>query len=238
MPARVDFSSDATDDLGMLDWFKRRYLDLIGSIYLYNEHRGYTALDRVLEAVRVRFPDDHAFIAAIETHRADERKHYVMFRRWYAKRSQMPLLVDRTCGHIDRFVEIMFGSTIDRLDAHQFAADDRLFEKMCRVISLTERRGYRQVDILLRHPVVRRDPGLIKIFRIIKQDEPSHWEPYEGWLRDNRKREPKWWEHAIDTFIHSELLFVKLPVLFFNPRLRRRSDWPDANEGPQPRAAM
>lgn len=221
----------------MLIWFSRRYLDLLGSIYIYNEHRGYTAIDRVLEAARVRFPSDHPLVAAIEKHRADERKHYVMFRRWFEKRNQKPLFVDRMCGHIDRFVEIMFGSTIDRLDTNQFVAEDRLFEKLCRVISLTERRGYHQVEILLRHPLVRKDHGLIKIFRVIEKDEPSHWEPYEGWLRANGKREPKWWERGIDTFIHSELLFVKLPFLFLNPRLRRREDWPDANEGAGFRAA-
>ena len=44
-------------------WYRRRYLDLLGSIYIYNEHRGYTAIDRVLEAVRARWPDDHALIA-------------------------------------------------------------------------------------------------------------------------------------------------------------------------------
>ena len=86
-------------------WFTRRYLDLLGSIYIYNEHRGYTAIDRVLEAVRARSPDDHALIAAIESHRADERKHYVMFRRWFERRGVMPLALDRTFGHIDRFIE-------------------------------------------------------------------------------------------------------------------------------------
>jgi hypothetical protein len=215
----------------MVAWFSRRYLDLLGSIYIYNEHRGYTALDRVLEAVRARSSDDHALISAIEKHRADERKHYLMFRRWYEKRGQMPLFVDRTCGHIDRFVEITFRTTIDRLDTRRIIAEDRLFEKLCRVISLTEKRGYRQVETLLKHPLVQKDPSLIKIFRIIKQDEPDHWAPYDGWLRANGKREPKWWERAIDTFIHSELLFLKLPILFLHPRLGRRSDWPDANEG-------
>jgi hypothetical protein len=214
----------------MIAWFSRRYLDLLGSIYIYNEHRGYTALDRVLEAVRARSPDDHALISAIEKHRADERKHYLMFRRWYEKRGQMPLSVDRTCGHIDRFVEITFRTTIDHLDTRRIIAEDRLFEKLCRVISLTEKRGYRQVETLLKHPLVQKDPSLIKIFRIIKQDEPDHWAPYDGWLRANSKREPKWWERAIDTFIHSELLFLKLPILFLHPRLGRRSDWPDANE--------
>ena len=218
----------------MRAWFSKRYLDLLGSIYIYNEHRGYTALDRVLEAVRQRSPDDHAFIAAVEEHRADERKHYLMFRRWYEKRGQMPLFVDRTCGHIDRFVEIMFGSTIDRLDTHAVIANDDLFEKLCRVISLTEKRGYKQVEILLAHPLVRQDGGLMKIFRIIKQDEPSHWEPYDGWLRANGKREPKWWERAVDTFIHSELLFLKLPALFLNLGMRRRMAWADEGEAVQP----
>jgi len=221
----------------LLNRFRNRYLDLLGSIYIYNEHRGYTALDRVLEAVRARSPDDRAFIAAIEQHRADERKHYLMFRRWYERRGQMPLFVDRTCGHIDRFVEIMFGSTIDRLDTSQVIDDDRQFEKLCRVISLTEKRGFRQVEILLNHPLVRRDRGLIKIFQIIHQDEPSHWAPYDGWLKANGKREPKWWERAIDGFIHSELLFLKLPLLFLNAGMRRRGEWADAHEPSEPVAA-
>src|SRR5919107_6221747 len=100
----------------MRGWYRHRYLDLLGSIYIYNEHRGYTAIDRVLEAVRARWPDDHELIARIEKHRADERKHYLMFRRWFERRGTMPLWVDRTCGHIDRFVGIMFRSSIDELD--------------------------------------------------------------------------------------------------------------------------
>lgn len=220
----------------MLAWFSCRYLDLLGSIYIYNEHRGYTALDRVLEAVRMRSPDNRAFIAAIEKHRADERKHYLMFKRWYERRGQMPLFVDRTCGHIDRFVEIMFRKRIDDLETRKIIDDDRLFERLCRVISLTEKRGYRQVEILLNHPIVRTDPGLMKIYRIIEQDEPSHWAPYDRWLRENDKREPQWWERAIDTFIHSELLFLKLPILFL-ARLKRREAWADANEEPRLQAA-
>jgi hypothetical protein len=212
----------------MIAWFRRRYLDLLCSIYIYNEHRGYTSIDRVLEAVRARSPDDHALIAAIEKHRADEHKHYMMFKRWFELRGKMPLRVDRTCGHIDRFVEIMFRQTIDELDTDAIIAQDALFEKLCRVISLTEQRGFRQVEILLRHPLVRHDRALIRIFEVIHRDEPSHWAPYDGWLRANGKRDPKWWERAIDSFIHSELLFLKLPALFLNPRLRRRVDWADA----------
>ena len=214
----------------MFDWFRRRYLDVLGSIYIYNEHRGYTAIDRVLDAVRQRSPDDADLIAAIEQHRVDERTHYVMFRRWFERQGRMPLAVDRTFGHIDRFIEIMFRKKIDDLDTQAVIDDDRLFEKLCRVIALTEQRGYRQVEILLDHPMVKSDPVLMKIFAIIKKDEPSHWAPYEGWLRTHGKREPKWWERRVDTFIHSELLFLKLPILFLNPFVGRRKDWADSGE--------
>jgi hypothetical protein len=214
----------------VLSWFRRRYLDLLGSIYIYNEHRGYTALDRVLEAVRARSPDDLQLIAAIERHRADERKHYMMFRRWFERRGVMPYRVDRAFGHIDRFVEIMFRSTIDRLDTQAVIDRDELFEKLCRVISLTEQRGYRQVEILLRHPLVRGDKVLMKIFEVIERDEPSHWAPYEGWLEAHARRRPAWWERAIDSLIHSELLFLKLPFLFLRAGLPRRTEWPDAAE--------
>jgi hypothetical protein len=212
----------------MIDWYRRRYLDVLGSIYIYNEHRGYTALDRVLEAVRTHAPHDAEFIAAIEKHRADERKHYVMFQRWFERRGVMPYAVDRAFGHIDRFVGIMFGKRIDELDTDEMFEREELFERLCRVISLTEQRGYRQVEILLRHPIVRDDKILTKIFEIIEHDEPSHWAPYETWLKAHGKRSPKWWERAIDTFIHSELMVLKVPVLFLMPGLRRRNSWPDA----------
>jgi len=210
-------------------WFSRRYLDILGSIYIYNEHRGYTALYGLLEGVR-QSPRYRDLTAAIEKHAADERRHYLMFQHWYETRRQMPLFVDRACGHIDRFVEIMFRTAIDDIDVDAVLADERLFERLCRVISLTERRGYRQVEILLSHPIVKQDAGLMKIFRVIKRDEPSHWEPYERWLGENGKRAPNWRERLIDGFIHSELLFLKLPILFLYLGLRRRGSWPDAHD--------
>jgi hypothetical protein len=214
----------------MRSWFRRRYLDVLGSIYLYNEHRGYTAIDQVLAAVRTRWPGDHALIAKIEQHRADERKHYLMFRRWFERRGEMPLAVDSTCGHIDRFVGIMFRSTIDELDPIKLVGRDDLFARLCRVISLTEKRGHRQVEILLRHPLVRSEPTLTRIFRVIEQDEPSHWAPYDEWLKTHGARNPRWWERAIDGFIHGELLFIKLPILFLNRGMKRLGAWPDQLE--------
>ena len=218
----------------MRAWFRNRYLDLLGSIYIYNEHRGYTAIDDLLAAVRARWPDDHELIATIEKHRADEYKHYVMFRRWFERRGVMPYALDRAFGHIDRFVDIMFGSTIDNLDKMQVVRSDRLFARLCRVISLTERRGYKQVEILLGNSHVLSDKQLTKIFRIIEQDEPSHWAPYDGWLEAHGQRNDKWWERLVDSFIHSELLFLKLPVLFLHPSLKRRSRFADEEDGRVP----
>ncbi|MBA2936682.1 ferritin-like domain-containing protein [Sphingomonas sp. CGMCC 1.13654] len=220
----------------MIQWFRRRYLELLGSIYVYNEHRGYTAIDRVIEAIKARTPLDPCFLSAIEKHRADERKHYEMFRRWFQLRGVMPFSVDRTCGHIDRFVEIMFGSSIDDLDTTDLVERDALFERLCRVIALTERRGYQQVETLLRHPIVRGDATLMRIFRIIRRDEPSHWAPYEAWLERRSVHRSTWWERCIDGFIHSELLFLKLPILFLTPQLKRRTAWCDANDATAPTA--
>jgi hypothetical protein len=106
----------------LLQRFRSRYLDVLASVYIYNEYRGYTSLDRVLTAVRALCPDDVHFIAQIEKHRADERKHYIMFKRYFEHRGQMPLTVGRACGHIDRFIEAIFGCTIDFLDTDAIVA--------------------------------------------------------------------------------------------------------------------
>jgi hypothetical protein len=142
----------------------------------------------------------------------------------------MPYAIDSTCGHIDRFVGIMFRSKIDDLDSPSVVATDQLFGRLCRVIALTEKRGYRQVEILLRNSHVRSDARLIKIFRIIERDEPSHWEPYESWLDDHGERRDRWWERNVDRFIHSELLFLKLPILFLNPFLKKQELFADEGE--------
>ena len=64
----------------------------------------------------------------------------------------------------------------------------------------------------------------------IEKDEPSQWPPYDNWLKAHGRRDPRWWERWIDSLIHSELMIPKLPVLFINPWLRRRTDWADASE--------
>jgi hypothetical protein len=214
----------------MFAWFRTRYLDLLGSIYIYNEHRGYTSIDRVLDAVRSRHPGARAFIAAVEKHRRDERQHYLMFRRYFEDMGRMPYRVDRTCGHIDRLIRLTFGCGIDELDTDVIIDSPALFHKMCRIIMLTERRGMRQVEILLNSPLMTSDKRLVKIFKVIERDEPSHWAPYQAWLEEHGGGAPTRAERAADALVHRTLLTVKLPALYLNPRLRRRTDWYDDGE--------
>jgi hypothetical protein len=214
----------------MLSLLRNRYLDVLGSIYIYNEHRGYTSIDRVLAAVKTRWPDDQRFIAEVEKHRADERKHYLLFRRWFQKRGVMPLMVDRTCGHIDRLVRLIFGCNVDDLDQDEVTGNHEQFAKLCRVIVLTEQRGMRTVETLLQSPLIHGDERLLKIFDVIEEDEPSHWAPYEGWLKRNRGGEPRWNERIADKIVHATMLLVKLPALYLNPFVGRREDWPDASD--------
>ena len=169
-----------------------RYLEVVASIYLYNEHRGYTALDRVLEAARARCPGEAEFIKAVASHRADERKHYLMFKRWFERRGRMPLAVDRSCGHIDHFIQRIFGCKIDDLDTAAVIADGRAFERLCRIIMLTEQRGFAQVEVLLRNRMIRADPVMSRIFTIIHADEPSHFLPYQHWLEGQGRAHGRW----------------------------------------------
>ncbi len=213
----------------LIQRFRNRYLDVLASVYIYNEHRGYTSLDRVLEAVRLCCPDDPGFIAEVVSHRADEEKHYRMFRRWFELQGRMPLAVDHTCGHIDRFIERVFGCTIEQLDTAAIVADAAEFEKLCRVIMLTEQRGFTQVEVLLRNSIVRSDAVMNRIFGIIHRDEPSHFLPYQGWLSKHGKPTATWRERMTDFWIHKSLMLIKLPALFCQAAVPRLERWPDAD---------
>jgi hypothetical protein len=214
----------------MLAAAHRRYLDILASVYIYNEHRGYTSIDRVLEAARSRHPGEKRFIAAVEKHRRDERQHYLMFRRYFEDLGEMPYLVDNTCGHIDRLIRLTFGCGIDDLDTDEIIDSPELFHRLCRVIMLTEQRGMRQVEILLNSRLMTSDKRLVKIFKVIERDEPSHWAPYQAWLEAHGGGRPTRTERAADALVHKTLLTVKLPALYLNPRLPRRTDWQDAGE--------
>lgn len=213
----------------MLERVRKRHLELLCSIYVYNEHRGYTALDTVLAGVRERYPGDHAFIAQIEKHRADEYKHYLMFKRWFEQRGVMPFVVDRSLGQIDGIIQLCFGMQIDALDTQSVITSDEAFGKLCRIISLTERRGMSLVENLLGSSLIT-DRDFIKILKVVERDEPSHWAPYEDWLSRHGDLRPRFFERLADVAVHATLVGVKVPLMFVNPNLPRRTDWPDARD--------
>ena len=213
--------------------FRDRYLDILASVYLYNEHRGYTSLDRVIMAVRRCCPDEPEFLAQVVRHRADEHKHYHMFRRWFERAGRMPLAMDRSVGHIDRFILRTFGCTIDELDTAFVAASPREFEKLCRVIMLTEQRGFRQVEILLGNGWVRSDPVMTRIFEIVHRDEPGHFLPYRHWLERQGCATARWQEKWSDFLIHRTLLLGRIPALFLDRALPRLTRWPHEDDVPQ-----
>lgn len=211
---------------------EQRYLELLCSVYLYNEHRGYTGLDRILEAIRKDYPVGDPFIAKIEKHRADERKHYVMFKRWFERRGKMPFHVGKA-GQIDGIIEMFFGKDIDALEPTPLMASGPNFAKLCRAIALTERRGIEQVWNFLGSPLVQKDDHLVKILKVVERDEPSHWEPYEEWLTKNGHPHVRLRERAVDLVAHVTLVAGKFPAMLANPRLRRRTDWPDDTSPPE-----
>ncbi|GJL93233.1 ferritin-like domain-containing protein [Hyphococcus sp.] len=215
----------------MLETAKRRFLDILASIYIYNEHRGYSSIDRVLEAIYARFPNETGFIARVEKHRSDERKHYLMFRRYFEARGYMPYSVDKSCGHIDKLIKLTFGCGVDELDHDTIVADDQLFFKLCRVIMITEIRGMNQLDVLLENAFVKTDRMLMKIFAVIRRDEPSHWTPYRDWLKEKNGGEPLWSERASDALVHASLVLYKVPTLYLTPNLKRRTHWHDESDG-------
>jgi hypothetical protein len=69
-----------------------------------------------------------------------------------------------------------------------------------------------------------------RIFRIVHEDEPSHFLPYRAWLDRQERPVALWRERLADWCIHKVLLLNKLPSLFFAAGAARMTQWPDAGE--------
>jgi hypothetical protein len=206
--------------------FPDRFYEVVASVYLYNEYTGWRGLERLLEAVKKKMPEEREFITVVEKHAADERKHYLLFRRYFQNRGTMPLNVDATFGYVDQFVRLIFRSSLDGLDQAAILADDRRFFRMCRLIMMTEFRGMKQVAALLRNGLIRRHPELERIYRVIEKDEPSHCLPYQAWLTTKGGHLPGFAERLADLWIHYSLVALKIPLLFLNLRAARLREFP------------
>ena len=214
------------DDLGMFQKFLSRYHTVIASIYLYNEFRGYTELERLLIAVREKFPTETEFIRAVEKHTDDERKHYKMFRHYFESHGLMPLAVDRNSGYVDKFVKLIFRRKLSDLNTATILGNNEEFFKLCRLVMMTEFRGMKQVTALLNSSLIRRNEELLRIFRIIERDEPTHCYPYQQWLRSRSSHEAGWRERVTDLWVHYSLILIKFPLIFLNPFHRRFHEFP------------
>ena len=143
---------------------------------------------------------------------------------------RMPLKVDSGVGHIDRFIQWVFRCSIEELDTSEIVGSEDDFERLCRVIMLTEQRGYAQVGIILKNKLIMSDPIMKRIFEIVHKDEPDHFLPYQRWLERQGRATAKWNERAADWTIHKILMLAKLPALFLDAGRPRLERWPDEDD--------
>ena len=204
-----------------------RFYDVLASIYIYNEYTGYIELEKLLDAITIKFPEEKEFIAAVEKHTSDEKKHYLMFREYFDKAGKKPFVVDKTYGYIDLFIKLIFKKPIEELNREEIVNDDKNFFKLCRLIMMTEFRGMKQVDKLLKNFLIKKNNSLIKIFKIIERDEPTHCYPYQYWLKKRNGHLPGFEEKFTDLWIHYSILLIKFPMLFLNFRLARMNKFYD-----------
>ncbi len=205
--------------------FKTRVTDVILSVYLFNEQRGFRYLDNLAKVFAEKYPKEEMMLRSIQKHSRDERRHYQLFCRYFENRGYMPYATDEWCGYCDQIVKINFGVNLEQLDSKLLIENDETLFRLFRLIMITEMRGMRQVDLVLEHWLFR-NPELAEIFQVIKKDEPSHCYPYQSWLRRHQKATVTWRESFSDIFVNYSLMLWKLPYLILNPFLKRRSELP------------
>lgn len=194
----------------------QRFLDLVLSVYLYNEWRGYSQMEESLipqlEA-NPKMPPE--FIAAVKKHCADEKKHYNMFKGYFVSRGKMPFSVGKSIGYFDVLSAVLMGKR------NEMKLTDESFARLCRTIVTTEYRGIHQVNTMLKWRSINGDDRLRRIFQVIREDEPSHFIPYAEWLEKNGYRGPSKLEKAADCIIHYSMAAFIIPFHYFNFRLKR-----------------
>lgn len=198
-----------------------RFYDILISVYIYNEYTGYKELEKLIDALKIKYPAETDFIAAVEKHCEDERRHYLMFRNYFKKNDRMPFLITPTYGYVDQFISHIFKKNIEELNREEILNDSNLFFKLCRLIMLTEFRGMKQVKELLQLRLIKNNTNIYKIFKVIERDEPSHCYPYQYWLKKQGSEAPRFQEKITDLWIHYSLTILKIPWLFLNFRLKR-----------------
>lgn len=194
-----------------------RFRELVLSVYLYNEWRGYRQLEEDLLPLIERAGFGSDFVAGVRKHASDEKHHHRMFQGWFAERGVRPYAVGPAVGYFDTLASWLVGdfspkALVDRPDR---------FARLCRAVITTERRGIQQLDAMLKWRAVREDPRLTRILEVIRRDEPSHYGPYERWLEAHGYAGPGLRERAVDFLVHYGIAVLVIPALYFNPFLKR-----------------
>lgn len=205
----------------------RRIQDVILSFYLFNEFRGYVQLDRLVNTLQRLRPEESDFVSEIAKHAADERKHYVLFCQYFRHENRMPFKVGMETGYFDLLAKTFLGKGTDSLSEEAIARDNVTFARLCRTVVTTEKRGIKQIDALLASPWFTHHPHLRQIFMVIRKDEPSHFEPYEAWLKKNNQRPPGLWEGLWERVWHYAIALFVFPYYLLNPFAKRCEKFPD-----------
>ncbi len=205
----------------MKSYLENRFLDVLLSIYLYNEHAGYTQLELLLKGFQQKYPEDKNMYLAIEKHLNDEKRHYQMFKSYFKKLGKEPYQVSARASYINTLVKKIFKKPIKKLNSNVLLNNEKDFLKLCRLIMITERRGIKQVSRILKMPFIIKHPYLHAVFSTIQKDEPSHCYPYQDFLLKHKSCAVGVWEYFADLATHTEMIALRFPLMFFNPTLQR-----------------
>ena len=205
---------------------RNRFLDLVLSLYLYNEYQGYTQLQFLMSLIEEHLPEEKSFLAALRKHAADEEKHCLLFTRYFRSENRMPFKVQKSVGYFDLLVRTFLGRWTWELGEKEIFQRPGGFSQLCRIVMMTEFRGMKQVEQLLSWKMIRNHAQLHRIFKVIEKDEPSHYLPYRDWLMKSNERMPSFPERFLDIVVHYTIALVVFPLLFLSPGLSRMQAFP------------
>lgn len=199
-----------------------RLKGLILSVYLHNEWRGVRQIeDQLIPALEGSTLVGSDFIAEVRKHAADELKHYQMFKAYFRSTGVMPFAVGGSIGYFDFLIRILM------VRKENYLVHKSDFARVFRAIITTERRGISQIQTLLKWRLIKEDEKLNRIFKIIEIDEPSHFSPYETWLKIVKEKGPALKERIVDWIVHYSIAVLIIPIHFVNWRLKRLESFPD-----------
>ncbi len=212
--------------------FSRRLRDLILSVYLYNEWRGYLQLESdLIPELELRVGKEDEFLKGVKKHAADERRHYRMFKGWFLASNVRPFAVGPSVGYFDRVASWFLEKGTAESSAG-LVDSPQSFARLCRAVITTERRGIAQLDALLKWGFIARDARLRNLLQTIRRDEPFHSLPYECWLAARGLPGPDWKNRISDALVHYSIAVLVIPRLYFTPWLRRLEAFQDDAVGP------